>query len=146
MRWVPLVVVLAVLIPSWVGMWVWLSNTEELTVVDAASEPVGPGGSIAVSLRPVGSCTPGFERLYRERFGRWQLTHTFNADGLWVRDEVRLWSRPEMHAYFSVGSCYVGGAPVTLTIPENVTWSPVVACPSRGACVRIEVDTQPANP
>jgi hypothetical protein len=129
-------------------MWVWLSNTEELSVVEAGIDPVSPGGAVALpagSMGP-GGCVPVPERLYRESFGRWRLTHVGGADGPWVRDEVTLWSWPKTRAYFSALPCRLPGSPVTLTIPDDVTWSPVVACASNGACVRVDVATEAADP
>jgi hypothetical protein len=120
--------------------YLWLYNTRELSIVHVIDEPVAPGDTITVPRPDDGElCGPGYERLYRAAFGgRWRQTHSGSSE--WTRDERSLWAWPRSRQEFSELPCPIGG-PVHLTIPEDVTWSPVVACEVGGTrCVRLPID------
>ena len=119
-----------------------MSNTASLSNVRNVATPVAPGGTITLPVEPSALCGPTYVRLYRESFGRWRQTHRSSdlpgQRDAWHRDEPGIWTWPRMHVEFSSLPCPLAHS-VTLTIPADVSWSPVVACTSDGACVRVEV-------
>lgn len=136
-----LVVVGSIAVVVGLPLYVWVSNTETLTIVHTVDDPAAPGEDVTVP-RPDDDevCAPGYERLYRRSIGgRWRQTHLSGYDG-WTHDEVKLWSWPKSRQLFSLLPCPLGDT-VTLTIPRDVAWSPVVACEmDNSRCVRVAVD------
>lgn len=129
----------ALLLPVGLAVFLWRSNTRDLTIEHVVAEPVVPGGSVTLPVDPDTDCGPSFERLYRESFGRWRQTHRADDGVPWHREEVSIWSWPRTRQEFTNVPCPIGDT-VTLTIPEDVRWSPVAACDfGNESCVRVEV-------
>jgi hypothetical protein len=133
----PLVAV--IIVAAALAIYVWLSNTRDLNIEQVFKEPVAPGETITVALNDAAGCGPSYERLYRESFGRWRQTHRGDSGEAWTRDETPLLSWPKSRTEFSDLPCPISDT-ATLTIPEDVTWTPVVACDfDHSRCVRIDV-------
>lgn len=141
-RWAPVLIpVVLVLVPGLAAGFLWYSNTSDLDIERTIEEPIGPGESMTVAVEDDGSgCGPVFQRLFRERLGRWQQTHT-SADGrTWIRLERSLWSWGSYEEFSSL-PCPIGGGGATLQLPDDVEWSAVVACDfDNEGCVRFKVD------
>jgi hypothetical protein len=119
--------------------YVWMSNTRDLETEQVFDEPVAPGQTITVALDDGAGCGPSYERLYRESLGRWRQTHRGDNGTAWVRDETPLWSWPRSRTEFSDLPCPISDT-ATLTIPDDVTWTPVVACDfDHSRCVRLNI-------
>ena len=120
---------------------VFWSNTESLTIVEDAG-PFQPGEALEIELSAPdeGECGPSFEHLYRRTaLGRWRLTHTSDDGQAWARHDRGLLSLGSWDDFSPLPCSLQELAP--FTVPEDITWSPIVACSHSDAnCVEISVD------
>lgn len=142
-RWLPIGIALAMLVPVGVAIFVWHSNTKQLTVTQTVG-PAAPGELVSVAVTTSNGCLTSYDRLYRRVAGRWLQTHWRNSteDKNWVRAEgYDLWAWPRTREEFSDLRCPIGGSGVdTFRVPEDADSSPLLACTfGDEACVRIEV-------
>ena len=109
----------------------WFSNTSTIHVLDAGRTLSGsPGDTLSVDV-PVEDCTPPIITFQRKGlFGRWQQTHVGQD-----RDVVP-WYHVGSRTLDSPMPCLTGH---TITIPADVTWSPVAACSADMECFVIDV-------
>ena len=80
------------------------------------------------------------KRLYRESMGRWRRTHSGHDGQVWSRDDIHWWNTTRREEFDNL-ECRIGET-VGITVPEDVSWSPVIVCTADNRlCVRIPVST-----
>jgi hypothetical protein len=114
------------------GGLLWYTNTSMIHALDAGRPLAAtPGDSVAIEL-PLEECTGSVVTFQRKGlFGRWQQTHVGQER------EIVPWYHIGTRTLDSTLECSTS---MTLTIPADVTWSPVAACSIDMDCFVIDVD------